>query len=126
MKGLLGKKPSAANCLSIQAKKRSATGFACASRYARFAAAVKSCSRICASTAYTAPIDSNACAAGPGWTERFFYMLGRPARVIEETDLILLAVDRPEIRRFHLARPRASGLDRGLIHGLHAGGANRV
>lgn len=43
-----------------------------------------------------------------------------------ETDFVEFAVDRPEVRRFQLPRPRTPGLDRRLVHRLDARGANRV
>jgi hypothetical protein len=42
-----------------------------------------------------------------------------------EADLVEFAIDRPEVAALHLARAGAAGLDRGLVHGLDAAGADR-
>src|SRR6185437_8546893 len=43
-----------------------------------------------------------------------------------EADLIVLAVHRPEVGDLHFPVRVAAGLDRGLVHGLDAAGANGV
>jgi len=41
---------------------------------------------------------------------------------MREAHFVVLAVDRPEVRRLHLACARAPGLDRRLVHCLDAAG----
>ena len=65
------------------------------------------------------------CLAGLLEPQRLLYVLV-PARLEErEAHLVVLAIDRPEVRRVHLARPGAPGLDRRLVHRLDAAGADR-
>ena len=49
-----------------------------------------------------------------------------PTRLEErEAHFVVLAVDRPEVRRLHLARPGAPGFDGRLVHRLDAAGTDR-
>ena len=57
-------------------------------------------------------------AFGVGEPQCLFDVLGPSAFEEGETHFVQLTIDRPEIRCFELARFAASGLDRGLVHGL--------
>ena len=49
--------------------------------------------------------------------EEPLHVLVRAARRVVKHQFVVLPVHRPEVRRAHLARPAAPGLDRGLVHG---------
>ena len=50
-----------------------------------------------------------------------------PARLEErEAHFVQLAIDGPEVRRLQFARLASPGLDRGFVHGLDAGCADRI
>ena len=57
--------------------------------------------------------------------EHGFHMGVRTTCEEGEADFIAFAVDRPEVIALHLAWAGTAGLDRGLVHGLDARGANR-
>lgn len=61
----------------------------------------------------------------PG-TQSLRNVLAAAPLVIGETDLVMLAIDRPEVAALHLARAGPAGLDRGLVHRLDPAGADRV
>ena len=57
--------------------------------------------------------------------EQRFHVRVRTTCTEGEADFIVFAVDRPEVTALHRARAGPASLDRGLIHGLDARGANR-
>ena len=60
-----------------------------------------------------------------GHAQYLVHMFGAAGFAKGKADLVAFAIDRPEIALFHLALAVPSGLDRGLVHGLDAGIADR-